>query len=408
MTGVYPIHQRKCATKAKVDGKGKCNCRPTWQAWVPPRRPGEKPLRKNFATKTEAKNWRADVGPAVKAGTMVAPTKRTVADAGEALMAEMRDGTLMSRSGEEYKPATVRRYEEALRLHIGPELGHVRLSDVKRAHVKEMWKNWLRAGMAPSSIRNNLDPLKVIIREAIDNDDLAVDPIAKMKLPAGGGRRERVADRAEAESLIDALPESEQALWATGLYAGLRRGELRALRCSDLHFDAGEIGVRQGWDDVEGAQDPKSDAGERRVPMVGILKRYLRAHLLATGRRGSDLVFGRTAALPFTASTVGRRAMKGWGWKQAPNPALEQDPEATPKMVWVKAREDAMTPLTLHEGRHSTASYLVAAGANDLELAAVIGHSDPRTTKSIYTHLFPDSRAKVGAQLDSYLEAAGE
>jgi integrase len=77
-------------------------------------------------------------------------------------------------------------------------------------------------------------------------------------------------------------------------------------------------------------------------------------------------------------------------------------------VVWVKAEEDALTPICLHEARHTAASYMIEAGLNDLELTAMIGHSDPRTTKAIYGHLFPDSRAKVSAKLDAYLEAVAE
>jgi integrase len=117
-------------------------------------------------------------------------------------------------------------------------------------------------------------------------------------------------------------------------------------------------------------------------------------------------VFGCTASLPFVASTVRARALRAWGWKQVVNPALKLGPKAKPATIWIKTREDAMTPLTLHEGRHLTASYLVDAGVNDLELAAVIGHSDPRTTKSIYAKLFESSGAKITAQLDAYLEAS--
>lgn len=40
---------------------------------------------------------------------------------------------------------------------------------------------------------------------------------------------------------------------------------------------------------------------------------------------------------------------------------------------------------------------------NDLELTATLGHSDVRTTKNIYGHLFPDSGAKIAAKLDAYL-----
>jgi integrase len=76
-------------------------------------------------------------------------------------------------------------------------------------------------------------------------------------------------------------------------------------------------------------------------------------------------------------------------------------------MVWTKAREDALDPITLHESRHSAASYLIEAGLNDLELTAMVGHSDSRTTKTIYGHLFPDSAEKVRAKIDAYHASAG-
>jgi len=78
------------------------------------------------------------------------------------------------------------------------------------------------------------------------------------------------------------------------------------------------------------------------------------------------------------------------------------------RLVWVKAREDALRPITLHEARHSAASYLIEAGLNDLELTSTIGHSDPRTTKAIYGHLFPDSRTVIAAKMDAYLGGAEE
>jgi integrase len=74
-------------------------------------------------------------------------------------------------------------------------------------------------------------------------------------------------------------------------------------------------------------------------------------------------------------------------------------------MVWVKARTDALDPLTPHEARHCAASYLIEAGLNDLELTTTIGHSAARTTKDVYGHLFPDSGAKIAAKLDAYLDA---
>ena len=57
-----------------------------------------------------------------------------------------------------------------------------------------------------------------------------MNPTEGLSLPAVRGRRDRVARPAESRALIGALPREDRAVWATALYAGLRRGELAALR----------------------------------------------------------------------------------------------------------------------------------------------------------------------------------
>jgi integrase len=90
-------------------------------------------------------------------------------------------------------------------------------------------------------------------------------------------------------------------------YAGLRRGELRALRVHEFDFAAGKLHVRRTWDDVDGEQDGgKSDAARRDLPIMA-LRGELHDHLMRTGRRGVDLVFGEDG-VPFCPSTVRRRA----------------------------------------------------------------------------------------------------
>lgn len=185
-------------------------------------------------------------------------------------------------------------------------------------------------------------------------------------------------------------------MWATAIYGGLRRGELRALRWSDLDLagEPGTIHVQRTWDDIEGEVLTKSEAGARIVPLAGRLRALVIAHRLTTGRGDDDLVFGRSSTLPFIPTTVRSRALRAWGAENARR--LKSDPHST-----------LIVPVTLHEGRHSNASYLIEAGLNDLELTATIGHSDPRTTKMIYGHLFPDSAATVAAKIDAYLDADG-
>ena len=158
--GIYKVHARGCSG-------GTCRCEVAFQAMVYSAR-DNKTIRKHFPSQKEAEIWRGELRGAVERREVRAPSKVTVTEAADALLEAMRDGTLKNRSGHRYRPSTIRRYELSIRRHVLPELGRRRLADVDRSRVKALIRDWTRAGMVPSSVRNNLDPLRVIIREAID------------------------------------------------------------------------------------------------------------------------------------------------------------------------------------------------------------------------------------------------
>lgn len=72
------------------------------------------------------------------------------------------------------------------------------------------------------------------------------------------------------------------------------------------------IAVERGWDQEEGVIEPKSRAGRRAVPLLATLRSYLEEELRRTGRKGEELVFGRTVDQAFYASTVDGRAKRAW------------------------------------------------------------------------------------------------
>jgi integrase len=295
----------------------------------------------------------------------------------------MDSGAILDRSGTPYKPSTIRGYRQSLRDYIVPEIGHVRLSQLERQRVQSLVDGLSTRGLSASSVRNILNPLQVICRRAMHAGTISVDPTAGLMLPKSRGKRDRIVSPEYAQLLIEALPEDERALWATAFYAGLRIGELRALRWSDLDLTGGLLHVCRGWDEREGAQDPKSEAAYRAVPIAEPLRRELADHGLRTKRSGDDLVFGRTAALPFIRSTVRARANRAW-------------------------KAAGLEPLTPHEARHCAASYLIAAGLNAKELSVYIGHSDIRTTYNRYGHLMPGGEVAAAKRLTAFLEATAQ
>jgi site-specific recombinase XerD len=129
---------------------------------------------------------------AVRHGRLRASTPTTVRQAGIALVAGMRSGAILDRSGKPYKPKTVRGYEHALETYIYPLLGSRKVSSLRRADIQGFVEEMRELGAAPSTVHNRLDPVRVIVRRSIDNDELLVDPCARLKMPVVRNRRTRI------------------------------------------------------------------------------------------------------------------------------------------------------------------------------------------------------------------------
>jgi integrase len=373
--GIRVRHSKVCPSRSG----GVCRCHPTYQANVWSAREGKRIFR-TFAVLADAKAWRTDAQVALRRGTMRAGSTGTLRDAAEAWLDGVKSGAIRNRSGHAYKPSAIRGYETALVTRVLPELGALRLSEVRRVDVQDFADRLCANGLDPSTVRNTLMPLRAIFRRAVARGEVAVNPTTGLELPALEGARDRIASPAEATKLLAALPERDRALWATAMYAGLRRGELLALRWEDVDLATGVIHVERSWDAKEGAVGPKSRAGRRTVPIPAVLRDYLVDHKLRSGRH-VGLVFGTSYAQPFTPSNVRKRA----------------------NAAWARAGLD---PIGLHECRHTFASLMIAAGVNAKALSAYMGHSSVTITLDRYGHLMPGNESEAAHLLDSYLARA--
>jgi integrase len=375
--GIVVRHQGKCSI---ARGGERCTCRPTYQASVWIARDAKR-VKRHFAKVAEAKAWRSDAQRAIRRGEMKAPKRITLDAFAEEWLAGIKDGTIRSRSRRPYKPSTVRGYERSLRQRVLPRLGHLRIADVRQHDVQDLADRLLADGLSPSAVANQLDPLRSIFRRARQRGLVVVNPTTLLDLEAPQRRRKvRIVSPAEGRRMLEALPPGERALWATALYGGLRRGELRALRWSDVDLGRSEIRVERSWDQEEGPIDPKSETSTRTVPLLAILRDYLDQCKLATGRDEDELVFGRTSSEAFVPSTVRSRAIAAW-------------------------TEAGIEPIKLHDCRHSFASTLIESGiANAKAIQEAMGHASITMTYDLYGHMLPGSRDEVRERADAYLE----
>lgn len=375
--GIVIRHSRSCASE---QGAGNCDCHPGYQAQVFSARDG-KTIRKTFKNLTDARAWRAETHSALRAGTLRAPTKTTLREAAEEWLTAAEAGVIRTKAGHPYKPSAMRAYEQALRTKVIPELGHLRLSSLARTAIQDLVDSLIADGKSPSTVRNAVLPLRAIYRRAITRADVLVNPTLGLAMPAPRGTRDRIADPPEADRLLRALRPEDRPVWATALYAGLRRGEIKGLRVCDVDLDRGVISVEQSWDDKAGPIEPKSRAGRRRVPIARQLRSHLAAHLLRSENSDPDDLFFAERGKVLNTEGMTKRARTSW-------------------------KKAGLDPIGLHECRHTYASLMIAAGVNVKALSVYMGHSSITVTLDRYGHLMPGHEGEAAEMLSGYLERA--
>ena len=365
--GIRQRHGRSCPG-------GRCPC--SWEAFVYSRRDRKK-VRKTLPTQAAAKAWRNEASVAAQRQLLRSPTAITVAQAAEEWLEGARSGVIRTRAGDRYKPATLRAYETGWRLRVKPVLGLMRLSAVTRPDVQDLVDRLVTEGFNASTVGVTMMSLSVVYKRAFARDEIAVNPMIGLEMPAVRSSRDRIAPPQECAQLLATLPTRDRALWATAMYAGLRRGELTALRIEDIDLGRGVINVRRGWDTLEGEITTKSGR-ERKVPIAATLRDYLDEHLLALGW-SEGLAFGLRSNSPFNGTPLMERARRSW--------------EAA-----------GLQRITLHECRHTFASLMIEAGVNAKALSTYMGHANISFTFDRYGHLMPGNEDEAAGMLDAYLD----
>jgi integrase len=349
----------------------------SWEASVFDARSGKK-LRRTFPTMAAAKSWRADALVAVRKGALKQSPRVTLQEASTSLLQGMRDGSIRTKGGSVYRPTTVAQTERSLRRHVLPALGNTRVDRLDARTLREFADNMLAKGLDPGTVLSAMQPLRLILRRAVLDGQLASNPSRELGLPSGKRREDVVTDPAHAQRLLDALEPSERVIYATAFFAGLRRGELRALRWRHVDLASGTIRVEESVSCGEKTPGPvKTDAGRRTIPIIAALRDHLLEHRMSMRSSADAFVFGADGR-PFASTTVRRRAARAW-------------------------KRAGLEPTQLHAARHTFASILIAAGVNAKALTVYMGHASLGTTHDLYGHLMRGSEDEAVALVDAYL-----
>jgi integrase len=302
-------------------------------------------------------------------------------------------------------------YRQHLDLHIQPLLGAVRLSQLSVPMVRDFESRLRADGRSEAMVRKVVGSLGSLVADAMERGLISRNPVREMKVRRKPGKEKRAAGRRrgklkigvdiptreEIKGLVDHLQGRWRAIILTAIFTGLRASELRGLRWDNVDFGKGEIHVRERADRYNTIGSPKSEAGERSVPMTPIVTNTLRELRLKSG--GQGLVFGNGKGKIESHANIIHRGL-------------------CPSQIAAgitKAKGDGETVVAkytgLHALRHFYASWCInPKSAGGLELSPKVvqermGHSSITMTMDVYGHVFPrgDDSAELAAAERSLL-----
>jgi integrase len=284
-------------------------------------------------------------------------------------------------------------YTTQLRVHIlpavtpqVPALGDLPLNALSPELIRG-WYAALRSDRGASVAAKAYTRLRQVLRQAVDDDRIAKNPC---RIEGGGAEthpEQQFASLPELYRLAAAVPNRYRALVLTAGLAGLRRGELFALRRADVDLLHGCLSVRRkrlrlaSGEVIEGA--PKTTAGRRIVALPAPLVAELERHLASYARPGKDAyVFNSPEGQPIEASNFRYR-------------------------VWLPSTKAAgLSGLRFHDLRHTAGTLAARTGATTKELMSRLGHASPQAAM-VYQHASRDRDRVIADGLAAMAVEAG-
>jgi integrase len=316
-------------------------------------------------------------------GLLPADTRRTVAQ----FLAEWLAATKSS-----VRPRTWIRYEQYVRVHAVPVIGHLRLSQLQPQHLLGLYANRIDAGLSTSSVAH----LHTVIHTALGQAErwgLAPRNPARSVRPPRVSRREMTPLTPDQVSLflVAARGDRLEALYVTAVTTGMRQGELLALRWMDVDLEARTVRVRATLLETKSGfefAEPKSARSRRQIALtlaaVAALRRHRARQLQDRLYAGAawtdyDLVFTSEVGGPLDGSNILQRSFY---------PLL---------------RDAGLPRVRFHDLRHSAATLMLSRGVPLKIVSEILGHSQISITADTYMHVTPGMQRDAAAAIDTAL-----
>jgi integrase len=329
-------------------------------------------------------------------------------------------------------------YEQAVRLHLVPGIGTVRLARLSPGQL-ETWfqRHQTDDGASARNIRYARTVLRAALGQArkwrlvSDNVAALVDP------PRHQVKEIQPLTPEQARALLEHVKDHRLgALVSVATAVGLRLGEALGLRWQDVDLDGGILSIRQALE-RSGGDGPARRAlnAERRELLTRLKNSAKRSAERRTCRQELEALRSRWCSFRTTVQFVEPKSMRsrrtirlpqvviralkahrtrqrterlaaGGGWTDSG--LVFTTAEGTPLDARNVTREfqgmlaDARLPrVRFHDLRHTAATLLLSQGVDPRTIMETLGHSQISLTLNTYSHVLPALQVEAAAKLDA-------
>ncbi len=321
------------------------------------------------------KSWLIDQRKALKDGAYITDESYTVESFLKRYLEDVAKHTLA--------PRTLLSYEYLLRVHIVPELGLVKLSQLRPEHLQSVYTKKLGQGLSKRTVQKIHHLIHTILQIAYkwglvlrNVADLAQPPVVEKTIPT-------ILNVAQINQLLESVRGQRwYALYACAASLGLREGEILALEWKDIDFEKRTVSISKQVQYLPGkgisVKYPKTKGSVRTLPLPAVAINALNGHKAFSN---GSIVFATGNGTYFYPRNILRHFQQ----------TLE--------------RLD-LPKIPFHNLRHSCASYHLALNTNPKIVSALLGHSSVTITLNTYSHLLPGVSADAVKNIDQIFGTA--
>jgi len=334
----------------------------------------------NFDTKTECVAWIKKTQTQVERGMTYSKANVTLGDFIPKWL-EFHKTTVAPNTAVQYKQQTDN--------YILPELGKIKLRDLSLNIIEAHYMALQKSGLGASSVRYVHAILRKCLNDAVRRGYIGYNPTQGAILPRVDDKEMVFLDEDEILRFLITIQESSyNALYTLAIKTGMRKGELLALKWTDLNWQHSTLRVQRQVQRIKGEglvfRPPKTRAGRRTVQLGQKTLETLRQQYQESKRQAN---------------------LAGENWKEHGLifPSVVGTPldgENVTKDFKTQLEKAGVKKIRFHDLRHTAASLLLNNGVPVIVVSKMLGHAKTSTTLNIYGHLMPTMQEQAAQVMD--------